>query len=135
MIIVVGYIPTAEGSAAFEYARELARERDHRLVVVNTGHRGDNASPHFASSQDLDAIEGELTAAGVDHEVRQPTGSSSAAEVILEAARDTSAGLIVIGLRRRSPVGKILTGSTAQAVLIDADCPVLAVKAGHRYRS
>ena len=132
MNIVVGYLPTPEGSAAFEQARELARDHGHRLVVVNTGHHCNNNHPHFASQQDLDAIEAELDEAGVAHEVRQSGGTESAAELIMRVADETDAGLIVIGLRRRSPVGKIITGSTAQAILIDAKCPVLSVKPHQR---
>jgi nucleotide-binding universal stress UspA family protein len=44
-------------------------------------------------------------------------------------ARTTNADLIVIGLRRRTPVGKLIMGSAAQTILLEADCPVLAVKA------
>lgn len=130
--IVVGYIPSPEGTAAFEHARELAKDGD-RLIVVNTGHHGNNTTLHFATAQDLDAIDSELTEAGIDHEVRQPAGSESAAEVILAAAREADADLIVIGLRRRSPVGKLVTGSTAQAILMDAGCPVLSVKPQQRF--
>lgn len=133
MNIVVGYIPTPEGSAAFEHARELARAGHHRLVVINTGHHGNNAHPNFADSQDLDAVDAELTELGIDHEIRQLGGPESAAEVILTAAEESDAGLVVIGLRRRSPVGKIISGSTAQAVLLDARCPVLSVKPRQRY--
>jgi len=53
-----------------------------------------------------------------------------AADEVLQAAEDARADLVVIGLRHRSPVGKLLLGSTAQRVLLDARCPVLAVKAG-----
>jgi nucleotide-binding universal stress UspA family protein len=51
-----------------------------------------------------------------------------ASEEILAVAHERRAELVVIGLRRRSPVGKLLLGSTAQRVLLDAPCPVLAVK-------
>ena len=44
-------------------------------------------------------------------------------------AESEGAALIVIGLRRRSPVGKLLLGSNSQTLLLHADCPVLAVKA------
>ena len=44
-------------------------------------------------------------------------------------AEETNADFIVIGLRRRTPVGKLILGSNAQRILLDAPCPVLAVKA------
>jgi nucleotide-binding universal stress UspA family protein len=100
-----------------------------RLVVVNTGYHGDFSSPTFATAQDIDAIAGELAASGLDYDVVQPTSGRSAAEEILRVAEGEDAALIVIGMRRRTPVGKLLLGSTSQQVLLDALCPVLAVKA------
>lgn len=126
--IVVGYIPSPHGIAAFERAKDEAVLRGSRLVVVNTGQHGNYANPAFASPEDLDAIDAELTAAGLDHEVLQPTGGLAAAEEILRVAEEQKAALIVIGIRRRSPVGKLLLGSTAQEVLLSASCAVLAVK-------
>jgi len=51
------------------------------------------------------------------------------AEDIIAVAQEVSADFIVIGLRRRSPVGKLILGSNAQRILLEAPCPVLAVKA------
>ncbi|MDQ5841276.1 MAG: universal stress protein [Chloroflexota bacterium] len=130
--IVVGYIPTPEGIAAFVSAKAEALSRSARLVVVNTGQDGDYASPSFAAPEDIDAISVELSEAGLDFDVVQPTGGLPAAEEILRVATAEDASLIVIGIRRRSPVGKFLLGSTAQQVLLDAPCPVLAVKAEPR---
>jgi len=44
--------------------------------------------------------------------------------------REVDASRLVIGMRHRTPVGKMLMGSTAQQLLLDCPCPVLAVKAG-----
>lgn len=130
MTIVVGYLPTAEGSAAVDHALRWARLTGDRLLVVNTGRNGDYSHPNFASAEDLDALEEELTQAGIDHEIRQPTTGQPAALEILGAALESDADLVVIGIRRRSPVGKLIAGSTAQHVLLDAPCAVLAVKPG-----
>lgn len=127
--IVVGYIPRPEGLAALDAAIAEAKLHGAKLVVVNTGHHGDYTHPNFAAPADLEALDAQLTEAGIEHEVRQPTRGRAPADELLDAAEEVDALLIVIGLRRRSPVGKLITGSTAQQVLLDSGCPVLAVKA------
>ena len=47
----------------------------------------------------------------------------------IDIADEIDASLIVIGLRRRSQVGKFILGSHSQRILLQADRPVLAVKA------
>jgi len=127
--VVVGYLPTPEGLAALSHAIEHVTRTGDKLVVLNTGELGNYATPSFATPQDLDAIREQLAGAGIDHEVLQPTNGVSAADEILLAAAAHEASGVVIGIRRRSPVGKLFTGSTAQHVLLESDCPVTAVKA------
>ena len=62
------------------------------------------------------------------HEVRVIEGGRDVAETLIGTAEETEATLIVIGLRRRSPVGKLILGANAQRILLDSPCPVLAVK-------
>jgi len=70
--IVVGYIPSPEGIAAFTRAKDEAVLRQAQLVVVNTGEHGNYAKPSFAKPEDMEAIEKELSEAGLQHEVLQP---------------------------------------------------------------
>lgn len=131
MSVVVGYVPRAEGEAALTHAVEEARSRGTRLVVVNTS-RGDAlVDERFADEQQLTELERRLADSEVTHQVVQTIRGREAAEEILAAANEHRADLVVIGLRHRSPVGKLLMGSTAQKVLLEAACPVLAVKAAH----
>ena len=59
----------------------------------------------------------------------EPVGLvGDAAEALLEYIEDHDARYIVLGGRKRSPVGKVLFGSTAQVVLLDASCPVVSVR-------
>ena len=51
---------------------------------------------------------------------------------LLDAAEAADASLIVVGIRHRSPMGKLLLGSAAQQILLEAACPVLAVKPERR---
>jgi nucleotide-binding universal stress UspA family protein len=128
MTIVLGYVPTPGGLAALERAMHFARLESALLTVVNTPRNGNYADPDFAEQRDLDALAERLASAGIEHDIRQPDDDRSTVESILAVAREVGADLIVIGVRRRSPVGKLVTGSTAQAVILGADCPVLTVK-------
>ena len=129
--VVVGFVPKPEGEAALDRAIEEAKLRGARVVVVNS-HRGGGEFDQEDSTRadkDMEAVKAKLDAAGVEHELRKLVRGFEPAEDLIGIAEDADAELIVIGLRRRSPVGKLILGSNAQRILLDAKCPVLAVKA------
>jgi nucleotide-binding universal stress UspA family protein len=129
--IVVGYTPKAEGQAALRRAVQEAQLRRARLVVVNSARGGLELDTEDAvrSEAELDAVRKELADAGIEAEVRQLVRGQDVADDLIAVAEEVAADIIVIGLRRRSPVGKLILGSNAQRILLDARCPVLAVKA------
>jgi nucleotide-binding universal stress UspA family protein len=131
MTIVVGYVPTPEGEAALSAAITEAQLREEPLHVVNSS-RGDSLSdPRYASEDTLDEVRARLDATGLAYEVKQFVRGHEASEELVDEADRLKASLIVIGIRRRSPTGKLITGSQAQRTLLDANCPVLAVKASY----
>lgn len=129
MNVIVGYRPTPEGKAALDRAVDEARRFGARLLVVNSSELPTDAPEPISAERGADALAQRLAADGVDHEIRQLDVDDEPADAILSGVSDPASDLIVIGLRRRSPVGKIITGSVAQQVLLEAACPVLAVKA------
>jgi nucleotide-binding universal stress UspA family protein len=130
--VVVGYVPKPEGEAALRTALSEAKLRGARLVVVNS-HRGGqdfDANAATQAEREMNVVRGILDGSGVEYDIRQLVRGFEPAEDLISIAEANKAELIVIGLRRRSPVGKLILGSNAQRVLLDAHCPVLAVKSG-----
>lgn len=129
--IVVGYVPTPEGEAALATAISEAGLRGSSLVVVSSHpearyQRDGEAQDASAEVQTLNA---RLESTGLQFEVTYLERGFEPAEDLIAMAEATSAELIVIGMRRRTPVGKLVMGSNSQRILLDAECPVLAVKA------
>ncbi len=122
MTVVVGYVQNDVGAAALAAAIEQLHAGE-KLVVVNKAEEVE-----FSAEQDADALHASLAEQGVDADIVTLFDDDDPAELIVAQAETNAARLVVIGLRRRSPMGKILLGSTAQSVLFNSPCPVLSVR-------
>jgi nucleotide-binding universal stress UspA family protein len=128
MTVLVAFLPTAEGEAAFAAALAEAHLRGEDLVVLNSPRGGALVSADVAPDGLVAELSDRAQALDVKLEVRQVPHVGDIADQVVAVGEETDASLIVIGLRRRSPVGKLIMGSTAQRILLDAERPVLAVK-------
>lgn len=129
MKVLVGFLKTPEGEAALTAALAEAELRGATLVVVHSlygGERDESQLPAYTKS--LQEVEQRLGAAGVDFQIRELVRGKAPGDDLLSFAAEEDVDMIVIGIRRRSPVGKLILGSNAQDILLGADCPVLAVK-------
>lgn len=124
--IVVGFVSTPEGHAALRHAGHEALLRKLPLLVV--GLSKDHDATPTSIGADLEDIRAELAAAGLAVDIAAPDAHFEPSEHLLKVTQEADATLIVIGLRHRTRVGKFLLGSSAQRILLEADCPVLTVK-------
>ena len=131
MKIVVGYIKTPEGKAALDKAVEECRLRSAELVVVNSMKGDESDDDVIALREALEDVDQRLSAEGIPHTIRELVRGFTPAEDLIDIAEEVGAALLVIGLRRRTRTGKLLLGSNAHHIFMEADCPVLAVKAPH----
>ena len=130
MAIIVGFTRASEGRAALDRAVEEARLRDTELVVVHSlkGGERDELEKVLAYREEFAALETVLAERRVRFRLIEYARGNTPAEDLVAAASEHDGELIVIGYRRRSPVGKLVLGSNAQDVLMAAECPVLAVR-------
>ena len=129
MTILVAYVPRPEGEAALDKGIEIATRRDEHLVVVNASPGGSKADPSAVDVVDAERVENILKDSGLNAEFKQLVRGKNAVEEIEALVESLQVSVLIIGLRKRSPVGKLIMGSVAQELLLSVSCPVLAVKA------
>jgi nucleotide-binding universal stress UspA family protein len=133
--LVVGYDGSEESKRALERAAAVGRAGASVTVVtaVSIGaHAGGrsmgalNEDEIVAARETLDAVRSSLAAQGIDAHAIE--GEGDPADVIIEAAKERGADLIVVGTRGRNLAQRLVLGSVSTKVVHEAPCDVLVVR-------
>jgi nucleotide-binding universal stress UspA family protein len=130
MNILVGYDNSNVANAAIELSKRHARAFNARIFLVRSMKGGaDVPSKDFTNAElelnRANAAYGEESIASEPHLLVR---GMSAGEDLVQFAREHNIDEIIIGVKRRSKVGKVLFGSTAQYVILNAPCPVVTIR-------
>ncbi|UCF89765.1 MAG: universal stress protein, partial [Desulfobacterales bacterium] len=131
MSILVAYDGSDVAKEAFALAQKHARAFKQDIEVVRAVER--EATLDLGNIQRLeDELENEIRLLLADDKIPFKTtllvSSSTPAEEIVRHAEVKKSTEIVMGARKRSKVGKLVFGSTAQYVILNAPCPVVITK-------
>jgi len=128
MTVLIAYAPGPRGDAAVREGAAEATRRDTPLVIINVAHGDSYVEPDIATRGQLEQLRSLTETWAVPASILQPVDAPPV-DAILTAITQHKAEVLVLGIKKRSPVGKLLMGSIAQQLLLQAPCPVLAVKA------
>lgn len=131
MTIVVGYSPSGQGQAALRAALRYASRTGEGLAIASHQYNDPERGMTAATEDEVQAA---LTEAGaqLDSITVHTSPECDIGEFLLAVIDEVSASLVVIGLRRKTPIGKLNLGASARRVVLGAPCPVLAVKDDHQ---
>ncbi|MBD5786961.1 universal stress protein [Cellulosimicrobium terreum] len=127
MTVLVAYNDSPQGESALHAAVAEAVRRETTLEILVLTPQDPDAPVPASLAHLLDTLPPTLGRPEITY---RPEHESPAESIIERAERDAPE-LVVVGARKRSPVGKFLLGSTTQRVLLDSPSPVLVVKARH----
>ena len=128
MTVLIGYVPTPIGEAALEAGLAEAAVRNEDAVILNSPRRGSTVDDHLVDDQTGAELVERARKAGVTASVDHADHGADIVDTFEAVIERTAASVVVIGIRRRTPVGKLVMGSDAQRLLLELDVPVLAVK-------
>jgi nucleotide-binding universal stress UspA family protein len=134
MPVAVAHLPSTTGHLALREAAQQAVQRRTSLTVIQVVDAVDldvNAAHRAGLSDEIGNALAEAGIADLKWDLQlaaSPDRPDDTADTILSLADQAGADLLVIGGRRRSPVGKAFLGSVTQNLILAAGCPVLVVK-------
>jgi nucleotide-binding universal stress UspA family protein len=129
MKILVGYDGSQLAQRALAVAQKRAKAMEAELYVFTAaGNGGGENLKHAQMQSGLKEARMMCTACKIDCKIEMSQSNRPAAEELIRFAKENKVDEIVIGLSKRSQLGKLLFGSTSRQVLLEAPCPVLTVR-------
>ena len=130
MKILVGYDGSNSAKEALVLAKQHAVAFNAEVVVVSslTGGNATHAVEVEHANEDLEYARKLFAEDGIACETKLLVRGMTPGEDLIDFAKEHAVDEIIIGIKRRSKVGKLLFGSNAQYVIIKAPCPVVTVK-------
>lgn len=130
MKILVGYDGTNSAKEALNLAKSHAKVFGASVEVVTSMQKGTESERKIIEQAErgLEYAKSLIEEDGIDCSTHLLIRGLSAGEDLVEFANENRIDQIVVGVKRRSKVGKLLMGSTAQYVILQAECPVITVK-------
>lgn len=130
MKLLVGYDGSNSAKEALEMAGTHAKAFDAAVEVIASLEGGsvtETVEIQYAR-EDLEYAESLFKKQGIPVNTHLLVRGMKPGEDIVKFAEDNAVDTIFIGVRRRSKVGKLLFGSNAQYIILNASCPVMTVK-------
>ena len=130
MKIMVGYDGSNVAKEALLLAKKHAKAFDANVYLITTLARGPDLllEDIQKAEHELERIKKSFKKDQIPCETHAIVSSLTAGEDLVQFAQENEIDEIVIGVRRRSKVGKLIFGSNAQYIILEAPCPVVAVK-------
>ena len=130
MKILVGYDGTLTAKDALTLTKEHAKVFNAEVYVVTSLEGGEKTHMEEIekAKSDLEYAEGFFRGDNVPCETHLLIRGLEPGEDIVTFAKEHEVDEIVVGVRKRSKVGKFLLGSTAQYVILEAHCAVVTIK-------
>jgi nucleotide-binding universal stress UspA family protein len=130
MNILVGYDKSNVANEALVLAKKHAKAFNAKVFLLTALAQGPDLKLEDIqkAEHELDRLRITFKEDGIPCETHAIVSSLTAGEDLVQFAQDNEIEEIVIGVRRRSKVGKLLFGSNAQYIILQAPCPVVAVK-------
>jgi len=128
MKILVGYDGKDLAKKALKLAVDHANAFGAEIHVLHSKVTDLPQKEHERDEQDMEEVKNDLRKQGISCETHLIIRNMNPGEHLVEFAKEHMMDEIVIGVRMRSKVGKLIMGSTAQHVILEAPCPVVSVK-------